>query len=255
MLLSIPGKVLCGILADRIRPEIEKVLREEQAGFRPNRGCSDQIFTLRRIIEKSRYGIILNFIDFEKAFDSVPQEALWEILKSYGIPTKIIEIIKSLYEDAESCVKVNEEANTAWFKIKTGVTQGCILSPLLFIIAIDWVLQKALKDQKLGIKLNYKQEIEDQRLRCFGHLIKLDRDTLAKQILQWKPQAGETRMERPPTSWKETITRDLKEMGLIYDKAIQSARNKNEWDAFSLPIAPNGDWSNRQIARYVVFPS
>ncbi|CAF1592622.1 unnamed protein product, partial [Didymodactylos carnosus] len=163
-LLSIPGKVLCAILADRIRPAIEKVLREEQAGFRPNRGCSDQIFTLRRIIEKSinkRYGIILNFIDFEKAFDSVHQESLWEILKSYGIPTKIVEIIKSLYEDAESCVKVNEEENTAWFKIKTGVRQECILSPLLFIIAIDWVLQKALKDQKLGIKLNYKQEIED----------------------------------------------------------------------------------------------
>ncbi|CAF1379332.1 unnamed protein product, partial [Didymodactylos carnosus] len=96
-----------------------------------------------------------------RAFDSVHQEPLWEILKSYGIPTKIIEIIKSLYEDAESCVKVNEEENTAWFKIKTKVRQRCILSPLLFIITIDWILQKALKDQKLGIKLNYKQEIED----------------------------------------------------------------------------------------------
>ncbi|CAF0958491.1 unnamed protein product [Didymodactylos carnosus] len=92
-LLLIPGKVLCGILADRIRPATEKALRKEQAGFRPNRGCSDQIFTLRRIIEKSinkRYGIILNFIDFEKAFNSIHQESLWEILKSYGIPIKII---------------------------------------------------------------------------------------------------------------------------------------------------------------------
>ncbi|CAF0977286.1 unnamed protein product [Didymodactylos carnosus] len=73
----------------------------------------------------------------------------------------------------------------------------------------------------------------------------MDRDRLAKQILQWEPQGGETRMGRPPTSWRETITRDLKEMGLIYDEAIQLARKKNESDAFLLPIAPNGDWSNR----------
>ena len=116
------------------------------------------------IIEKSihrKYGNILNFIDFEKAFDSVHQESLWKILESYGIPDKIIEIIKSLYDDAESCVKINESENTIWFKIKTGVRQGCILSPLLFVIAIDWVLKQAIKDERLGIKLNYKHDIED----------------------------------------------------------------------------------------------
>ncbi|CAF1227439.1 unnamed protein product [Didymodactylos carnosus] len=49
----------------------------------------------------------------------------------------------------------------------------------------------------------------------------MDRDRLAKQILQWEPQGGETRMGRPPTSWSQTVSTDLKEMVLTYDEAIK----------------------------------
>ena len=162
-LLSVPGKVLCGIIADRLRGAIEKKLREEQAGFRPNRSCSDQIFTLRRIIEKclqKKHELVLNFIDFEKAFDSLHRESLWEILRLYGVPKKIINILRDLYEGSEASIKVGIET-TIWFKIITGVRQGCILSPLLFIFAIDWLLTKALEDEQYGIKLSRMKWLED----------------------------------------------------------------------------------------------
>ncbi|CAF0971547.1 unnamed protein product, partial [Brachionus calyciflorus] len=76
---------------------------------------------------------------FNKTFDSLHQESLWRILRYYGHPFKIINIIKDLYDGAECCVKVGNDL-TDWFKIETGVRQGCVLSSLLFAIAIEWVL-------------------------------------------------------------------------------------------------------------------
>ena len=77
-------------------------------------------------------------MDFQKAFDSVDKEALWNILRMYGIPDKIILLIENLYKDSECTVLVDGEP-TAPFKVKTGVRQGCILAPILFCIAIDFV--------------------------------------------------------------------------------------------------------------------
>ena len=81
-LLSVPGKVCCSIILGRIRKAIDEKLREEQAGFRPGRSCTDQIFALRNVLEQCnewQSPIILNFVDFQKAFDSVDRNALWNI--------------------------------------------------------------------------------------------------------------------------------------------------------------------------------
>jgi hypothetical protein len=84
--------------------------------------------------------VYLHFIDFEKAFDSVHQETMWRILKSYGIPGKVVSIIKSLYEGSECKVRHGgTESNK--FTVKSGVQQGCILSPFLFLIVMDFVMK------------------------------------------------------------------------------------------------------------------
>ena len=77
----------------RIRTGVELKLRKEQAGFRPGRGTTEQILILRNIIEQSLEwlsSLYVNFIDFEKAFDSVLRDSLWLIMRSCGIPFKII---------------------------------------------------------------------------------------------------------------------------------------------------------------------
>ena len=81
--------------------------------------------------------LVINFIDFKNAFDSIHRESLWKVLQLYKVPDKFINIFRTLYINPSCCVK------TEMFDIK-GERQGCILSPfLLFLITIDFVMTKA----------------------------------------------------------------------------------------------------------------
>ena len=94
--MAIPSKILCSVILQRIKTEVDKTLRDEQAGFRQERSCVDQIATLRIIVEQTiewQTSLCINFIDFEKVFDSIDNQVLWKILMHYGIPQKIISII------------------------------------------------------------------------------------------------------------------------------------------------------------------
>ena len=137
-----------------------------------NRQDSDQedhvvikFFVLRSILEEClewNTPLIINFIDFQKVFDSIHRPTLWNILKEYGVPEKYVNIIKILYENSKCVVKVNNSL-TDWFFIKTGVRQGCILSPLLFGITIDWVMKWNMENKTPGIKWFNNTTVEDCR--------------------------------------------------------------------------------------------
>ncbi|VDO87446.1 unnamed protein product, partial [Schistosoma margrebowiei] len=65
------------------------------------RSCTDQIATLRIIVEQSvewNSSLYINFIDYEKAFDSVDRRMLWKLLRHYGVPEKIVNIIRNSYD-------------------------------------------------------------------------------------------------------------------------------------------------------------
>ena len=67
------------MLLERIKKGVDKKLRKEQAGFRPKRSTTEQIFTLRNILEQTNVcmaGLYAHVVDFEKAFDSVHGESL-----------------------------------------------------------------------------------------------------------------------------------------------------------------------------------
>ena len=74
-----------------------------------------------------------------------------EILKDYGVPEKYVNIIKTLCENSKCAVKVNNSL-TDWYNIKTGVSQGCILSPLFYGITIDWVMKRSMENKTTRIK-------------------------------------------------------------------------------------------------------
>ena len=112
MLLSVPGKVLNRVILDRVKDAVDPQLRDQQAGFRRNRSCADQIASLRIIIEQSlewNSPLYINFIDYEKAFDSVDRQTLWKLLRHYGVPVKIVSLIQRIHQDllcrvAELCM-------------------------------------------------------------------------------------------------------------------------------------------------------
>ena len=162
-LLPIFSKVLGRIVIDRIKKGIDSKLRKEQAGYRTNKSTIDQIFILRNIIEQSnewQSSLYIHFIDFEKAFDSIHRESLWKIMKSYGIPDKLIAVVKALYENFE-CAVIDDNTNTEWFPIKTGVKQGCNMSGFLFLLVIDWIMKETVKNQDNGIRWKFTSKLDD----------------------------------------------------------------------------------------------
>ena len=163
MLVSVTSKILCRIALNRISGAIDQTLRKNQTGFRKGRSCSDQIFALRQIVEQSHEWsstVYANFIDFQKAFDTVNRPALWRVLANYGIPEKIIRLIRMLYIDFSAKV-ICGTTLTEDFGIKTGVKQGCRLSPLLFIMCIDWLMKESTKDISRGIQWTFTESLED----------------------------------------------------------------------------------------------
>ena len=130
MLLSVASNVLCKIILERMKDSLDDRLRDEQAGFRKERSCCDQIATLRIIVKQTlewNTGLYLVFVDFEKAFDSVDREVLWKILRHYGIPEKIMRMIRVFYDGFQARV-LHDGDTTEPFSMSTGVRQGCLLS-------------------------------------------------------------------------------------------------------------------------------
>ena len=90
-LLSVLSRILAKIIIKWILDALDTGLRKKQVGFRREWRCTDQIFTLRNIIEQctqSQRQLYINFVDFAKAFDSIHRDSLWHILRAYWIPLR-----------------------------------------------------------------------------------------------------------------------------------------------------------------------
>ena len=144
MLLSVPGKDLNRVTLDTLKTGVDAKLRDHQAGFRKDRSCNDQITTLRISVEQSMEwdsSLYINFVDYEKAsLYSLDRNTLWKLLQHCWIPDKLITLIIYCYEDMAGRV-IHAEQHTNSFMVKTGVRQGCLLSPFLFLLAIDWIMK------------------------------------------------------------------------------------------------------------------
>ena len=124
-------------------------LPEVQAGFRKDSGTRHQIANIRWIIKKAREfqkNIYFCFTDYTKAFDCVDHNKLWKILQEMGIPDHLICLLRNLYADQETTVRTRH-GTTAWFRIRKGVCQGCILSPCLFNLYEEYIMHNAGLDE------------------------------------------------------------------------------------------------------------
>ena len=135
VVVSHPSEVMLKIILNRSKPQAEKIIAEEQAGFTAGSSTTEQIVNLRSMCGKyiqHQQDLHHVFVDFKTAFLGVWHAALWATIKKYNISTNLIRIIKNLYGKVTSAVLFNSIGD--WLRTKVGVRQECLLSSALFNI-------------------------------------------------------------------------------------------------------------------------
>ena len=160
-LRSTASKLFQIVLLQRLNAGLEDLLRENQCGFRRNRSCIDQLYSLQCIIHNCiefNLPLYINFIDFKAAFDSINRDFIWKAFEHYGLPTKYINIFKAFFRRTESAVRVNGEL-TRWFNVESGTGQGDVQGPPIFNLVINWGLELAEKFKNIsrGFTLQRRQ--------------------------------------------------------------------------------------------------
>ena len=157
-LISHASKIMLKIFQVRLQQYVNCELpdvQDVQAGFRESRGTRDQIANSHWIIEKARefQKNVYCFIDYAKAFDCVDHNKLWKILKGMGIPDHLTCLLRNLYADQEATVRTGL-GSTVCFQIRKGICQDCILSPSLFNLYAEYIMQNARLDEaQAGIRI------------------------------------------------------------------------------------------------------
>ena len=143
-LRSTTSKLLQIILLRRLNACLEQLFRENQCGFRQNRSCIDQIYSLRCIIHQCiefNIPLYINFVNFKAASDSIDRQFIWRSLQHYGLPDKYIRILKAFFSHKISAVRVNGEL-TDWFTVNSrtgqGDIQGDIQAPPVFNFCLNF---------------------------------------------------------------------------------------------------------------------
>jgi hypothetical protein len=126
----------------------EQRLTASQYGFRRGRGTTDAVFAARRHIDLAlapRSGAkAMLALDWKKAFDSINIQGLLTALQRFGVPPKIVRLVSNLYSERKFSVRDGGNHST-WREQCSGISQGCPLSPFLFIITMSIIIQDSIQ--------------------------------------------------------------------------------------------------------------
>jgi hypothetical protein len=150
-------------LENEFKEYVDPLFRNQQAGFRKGKSCTYQIATFRIILEQSREWntpLYISFIDCEKAFENLDMQTLWKLLGLCGVPAKFVDLIRNQYEEM-TCRVVQGGYLTKPFNVLTGVRQGCLLPPFLFLLAIDWFMKTSSEGKRSGIQWTLMEQLDD----------------------------------------------------------------------------------------------
>lgn len=131
--------------------------------------------------------LYVNFVDYEKAFDSLDRDALWRLLR----PGKLARMICTTYNGI-TCRVVHAGKLNSPFRLLTREKQGCLLSPFLFLLDIDWVMRKTTENRWHGIQWSLWTQLDDlnfaEDLALLSH---------SQQQMQYKTSDLDTTSSQP----------------------------------------------------------
>jgi exonuclease III len=159
-LLNQDYKYLAKCLANRCKGILPDIINPDQTGFVPGRLIGTNIIKAQNILnhmkEEQKDGIMM-CVDFEKAFDTIEWSYITTSLKKFNFPPILIEWIKTLYNNISTCIINNGHAST-FFNPTRGVRQGCPLSPVLFVIAVELMATTIRENKEIqGIQIGNKE--------------------------------------------------------------------------------------------------
>jgi hypothetical protein len=147
-LICVAYKLFASLLLRRLQcAGAERRLTSTQFGFRCGRGTTDAIFAVRRSIDLAlahKHGrTVMLALDWAKAFDSINVEAMLKALSRFGLPPKILRILKHIYEGRFFSVLDGDSRSTERSQ-RSGISQGCPLSPSLFVMLMSVMMKDAV---------------------------------------------------------------------------------------------------------------
>ena len=147
--LNAAYKIMSQILFCRLAPHAKNFVGSYHAGFVGGKSTTDQIFTLRQILQKCRERQIPTyhlFNDFKVAYDTIDRKELRSIMQRYHFPGKLIRLLEATMNGMQCKVRVSNLSSES-FESHRGLRQGNGLSCLLFNIALQGVIRGARLDK------------------------------------------------------------------------------------------------------------
>jgi hypothetical protein len=240
-LTSVPCKLLESIIEDEINKHLEenKLIKHSQHGFMKGRSCSTNLIEFLEVVTKavdSGESVDIFYLDFSKAFDSVPRERLLVKLKAKGIDGKLLDWLRNWLSGREQIVRVRTAVSGPQ-KVESGVPQGTILGPCLFKIKIDDIdevierlvalLSKFADDTKGAKIIRTRQDADDMQTAL---------DLLCDWAREWGMKFNEKkckilhlgrnnpRYEYFMNGTKLTVVEEEKDVGVVIHKSLKPAR-------------------------------
>uniref|UniRef100_A0A803TLV0 Reverse transcriptase domain-containing protein n=1 Tax=Anolis carolinensis TaxID=28377 RepID=A0A803TLV0_ANOCA len=184
-LLNTDYKIFTTILANRFKEFLKEWISPDQKGFLPGRNMSENVRCIVDIIEYYEHHhekeIALLAIDAEKAFDNLNWSFFKLLFKELDIGFYFLNAIEAIYSRQTAKVTINNQQSRE-FKIEKGTRQGCPLSPLIFIFALELLINSIRKDKELkGTKIRN----QEYKIRAFADDVICIIEEPRQQISKW----------------------------------------------------------------------